>query len=709
MVPNTAVNSPRGEGPERSEAYFSSPELAQRTDLLRHLTENSNLIPLVRGVEGIGKSTFIKHLLDLAPGNWIPAEIAADVMLQPEALLAKLAGLYDLDAASNQLMESLTLRFDDLRQDGFLPVIIVDDAHLLPEATVITLLRLHESGPNENPLAQILLFAQPEIDGLLNTPQLKVMNLQSLQLLDMPLFSKEQTRRFLEHLLASGQSILNRPLSQAQIEKVYRESSGMPGLIKQQAARLFESGEKGKARFDFAEFVSIRAVIGGGLVLIVVLLGLVYQDSINNMFSGDKKLSEVGQDVPVMSGKTQQLALPEFSSVEPGFVPEQTTNSISGPDDSGNNSVDTREGSDMERSVVALPGAEQTQATTAPGDEAPEEQPVSTPDSGEYDEPAEEITAPPAETAAAPGLDEVPEPDPVRQQGPEQKQTPPVKESVEKDVVMQLGATATGYQASEPVAQPGITVETEPGKPAKTTARLEKSPAAQQVSSKEVPVKSKLKAPKITKPALPVTANKVPVEPKTQKSLSKSRVKTRIPAVPPEKKRPGSPAPVVQVKKSYRGLAQESPPTPAPIEERSTLLVKKEVPAVKLSSAPEAKPHKSPVYSGKKPAKRPQAGSPGTLREDWLLKQKPSSYTIQLVGLQEEKGVKIFMRRHPLTGPVAYYRTKRNEKQWFPVLYGVFPNRERALQARDGLPENLRKSGAWLRTLGSVQKDIRAR
>jgi len=137
--------------------------------------------------------------------------------------------------------------------------------------------------------------------------------------------------------------------------------------------------------------------------------------------------------------------------------------------------------------------------------------------------------------------------------------------------------------------------------------------------------------------------------------------------------------------------------------------VKKEVPAVKLSSAPEAKPHKSPVYSGKKPAKRPQAGSPGTLREDWLLKQKPSSYTIQLVGLQEEKGVKIFMRRHPLTGPVAYYRTKRNEKQWFPVLYGVFPNRERALQARDGLPENLRKSGAWLRTLGSVQKDIRAR
>jgi len=705
MVPNTAMNSPRGEGPERSEAYFSSPELAQRTDLLRHLTENSNLIPLVRGVEGIGKSTFIKHLLDLAPGNWIPAEIAADVMLQPEALLAKLAGLYDLDAAGNQLMESLTLRFDDLRQDGFLPVIIVDDAHLLPEATVITLLKLHESGPNENPLAQILLFAQPEIDGLLNTPQLKVMNLQSLQLLDMPLFSKQQTQRFLEHLLASGQSMLNRPLSQAQMEKVYRESCGMPGLIKQQAARLFESGEKGKAEFDFAEFVSIKAVIGGGLVLIVVLLGLVFQDSINSMFSDDAELPEMSQDAPVMPGKTQPLAIPEASPEE--SEPEQFSTMIPGSVTSDGDTGDASEGSDMDQTVGVLSDAEQEAVATTPDNEMPQEQPATTPETVEQAALAKENTVPPPETAAAPDLTEVPEPDPVKQQEPEQ--TPPVKEPVEKDMVTEQDATATGYQASEPAAQPGITAETEPEKPAKTKARSEKSPAAQQVSSTEVPVKSKLEAPRIKKPALPVTATKVPVEPKTKKPLAKSRVKIRIPAVPLEKKRPGSPAPVVQVKKSYRGLAQEPPPTPAPVEERSTLLVKKEVPAVKLSSPPEAKPHKSPVSSGKKPAKRPQTGSPGTLREDWLLKQKPSSYTIQLVGLQEEKGVKIFMRRHPLAGPVAYYRTKRNEKQWFPVLYGVFPNRERALQARDGLPESLRKSGVWLRTLGSVQKDIRAR
>ncbi|MEJ2529897.1 MAG: AAA family ATPase [Gammaproteobacteria bacterium] len=220
MSPSESANSPQNAGSQLPGTYHSSPELAQRTDLLRHLIENSNLIPLVKGAEGIGKSTFIRHLLELAPENWIAVEIAADVMLQPALLLANLARRFGLDDRGEELMERLVSHFDDLRHDGLLPVIIVDDAHLLPEASIIVLLRLHERGEGGSPLAQILLFAQPEIDNILKTPQLRVMNLQSLQMLDMPVFTLEQTERFLEHILSTGESKSPPLILPVQIEKI---------------------------------------------------------------------------------------------------------------------------------------------------------------------------------------------------------------------------------------------------------------------------------------------------------------------------------------------------------------------------------------------------------------------------------------------------------------------------------------------------------
>ncbi|MFC1684886.1 SPOR domain-containing protein, partial [Pseudomonadota bacterium] len=93
-------------------------------------------------------------------------------------------------------------------------------------------------------------------------------------------------------------------------------------------------------------------------------------------------------------------------------------------------------------------------------------------------------------------------------------------------------------------------------------------------------------------------------------------------------------------------------------------------------------------------------------REPWLRRQNPASYTLQLVGLGEESAVIAFVKRHKLEGQVAYFERRHQGKPWFPVLYGVFPDRKAAIDARSRLPSGLGRAGVWPRTFASIQKEI---
>jgi DamX protein len=97
------------------------------------------------------------------------------------------------------------------------------------------------------------------------------------------------------------------------------------------------------------------------------------------------------------------------------------------------------------------------------------------------------------------------------------------------------------------------------------------------------------------------------------------------------------------------------------------------------------------------------------MREEWLLRQNPNAYTLQLVALGEEAGISRFLERFSLPGQAAYFRTMRQGKPWFSLLYGVYPDRQAALAARARLPAELQHSDVWPRSLASVQEEIRNR
>ena len=110
-------------------------------------------------------------------------------------------------------------------------------------------------------------------------------------------------------------------------------------------------------------------------------------------------------------------------------------------------------------------------------------------------------------------------------------------------------------------------------------------------------------------------------------------------------------------------------------------------------------------------AKPPQKDLKDRLhREDWLLKQSPSDYTIQILGVRNERSLLMFVAEHRLdrSGLAAYYRSRFKGKIWFPLVYGTYPTVEDAQLAIAGLPERIRRMSPWIRKMAVVQTEIQA-
>ncbi len=112
------------------------------------------------------------------------------------------------------------------------------------------------------------------------------------------------------------------------------------------------------------------------------------------------------------------------------------------------------------------------------------------------------------------------------------------------------------------------------------------------------------------------------------------------------------------------------------------------------------------------PAARPRTATAKytIYRESWLLDQESSFYTMQVLGVRNEESLLNFIKAHKLlqSQNVAYYKTVYKGKQWYPLLYGVYPTKSEAVAAVKKLPDKIQKSVPWIRQMSAVQKEVQA-
>ncbi len=97
-----------------------------------------------------------------------------------------------------------------------------------------------------------------------------------------------------------------------------------------------------------------------------------------------------------------------------------------------------------------------------------------------------------------------------------------------------------------------------------------------------------------------------------------------------------------------------------------------------------------------------------TQHKDWLLKQNPKFYTIQLASFKEQSNAVSFIGKSGIKDSVSVFQIKTNDEIRHTVFYGSFGQQIQAKQALHKLPMNLQRASPWIRKISTIQKLVKA-
>jgi len=255
--------------------FLLDSERAQRLNMLYHMCQNSELMLVVSGVNGSGKSSLLNKFIEMRTDSWRQCIINATTTTNPDQLLIEIAEGFGLPQDSVTFasgLEMLQKRLTEMKRSELMPILIIDDAHQLPTASLTILLKLSELADADERLLRIVLFGEPTINDMFNAPELKELKHRITHTLTMPSLDEKQTLEYIQYRLSVAGLQGDSPFSTSQMKRIHRQANGLPGLINQFAQEtLLGSIANSKTGLDFASrfrsAVSIILILGiaGGI------------------------------------------------------------------------------------------------------------------------------------------------------------------------------------------------------------------------------------------------------------------------------------------------------------------------------------------------------------------------------------------------------------------------------------------------------------
>ncbi|GEM_PF-4188610 len=216
--------------------YYENPDLMQRLDMIQHLIGFSNQMIFIIGENGIGKTSMLERLEYYAPDHWRICRIQANPLLNTPVLLRQLTSGFELEinADADDLFqvysEALQDHIETLERAMLTPVVLIDDAHELPvDAFTLLFGFMQQEGGHSR--MKMALFCEPEINTMLDSPQLKTLSQNLTHQLEIPSFNEQQTGEYLEQRLQHAGLSGDFPFTADTVHKIYKQSGGIAGKI----------------------------------------------------------------------------------------------------------------------------------------------------------------------------------------------------------------------------------------------------------------------------------------------------------------------------------------------------------------------------------------------------------------------------------------------------------------------------------------------
>jgi len=266
--------------------YFDEAVRAKRLNLLFHLIPYSDVL-LVTGGAGSGKTTVLHRLLAGANDSWRVCRLQATAEIGGARLLDLLYREFllrpDASEDADQRLRLLRESLFALRHSALVPVLLIDDAHLLSHAALAMLAALTEPWEAKEKLLSVVMFAEPEISKRLIAPGMEALRARVSHTFDIPPLGEEDTGKYIRHRLQTAGVSSAGPFTDSVIKFIHVASRGYPGRINEFARVVLHNSEQKEARpampVSLGSHTKVYFKYGiAALLASAAAVGLLYQD-----------------------------------------------------------------------------------------------------------------------------------------------------------------------------------------------------------------------------------------------------------------------------------------------------------------------------------------------------------------------------------------------------------------------------------------------
>jgi MSHA biogenesis protein MshM len=256
--------------------------------LLVSLRSGEGFIKIV-GEVGAGKTILCRELLDHLDDEYATAYIANPALGCSglyKALAKELGVSIGRNADQYCLLNLINEKLLALHRDGKKVVIIIDEAHVLPDQVLEGLRLLSNLETASAKLLHIVLFGQPELDSRLQQPNLRQLRQRIAFSYQLRSLNRSEAEAYVNYRLAKAGNKYPSLFSRQAFDLLFEKTKGIPRLINILSHKaLIAAFGRGKKRVDgkamrmaiqdtegMASFSRTNYLIAKILVLILFLL-----------------------------------------------------------------------------------------------------------------------------------------------------------------------------------------------------------------------------------------------------------------------------------------------------------------------------------------------------------------------------------------------------------------------------------------------------
>ncbi len=204
---------------------------------------------VITGEVGTGKTTLINALLSEIPQE-VKTAFISNPKLKTEEFFFLLSRAFKLGNGDNKakFLINFTEFLERLDKNGENVVLIIDEAHCLPEELLEEIRLLSNLETPHSKLLNIILVGQPEFEKTLDHPRFRALKQRITLRYRLKPLSKEETREYIKVRLSRANAHDTGIFSDKAMAVIFKYSGGIPRIINLLADRAMLTGFVKEAR-----------------------------------------------------------------------------------------------------------------------------------------------------------------------------------------------------------------------------------------------------------------------------------------------------------------------------------------------------------------------------------------------------------------------------------------------------------------------------